>query len=206
MRCSTLLAAAALAAPALATELVVNQYEGPTECDDATKVKSGDFLKMHYTGTIDESSETGEKGSKFDSSRDRDSEFEFQIGNGQVIKGWDQGILGLCVGAKATLIIPPAMGYGDNGAGADIPGGATLNFDVEVIEITGGPPGPPNYFKMIDTNEDGFLDRAEVDAFFQGQGQAKAPEELWEHEDKDKDGRISWEEFSGPKGDDHEEL
>mmetsp|Transcript_19161 Transcript_19161/g.27958 ORF Transcript_19161/g.27958 Transcript_19161/m.27958 type:complete len:207 (-) Transcript_19161:89-709(-) len=206
MRCSTLLAAAALAAPALATELVVNQYEGPTECDDATKVKSGDFLKMHYTGTIDESSETGEKGSKFDSSRDRDSEFEFQIGNGQVIKGWDQGILGLCVGAKATLIIPPAMGYGDNGAGADIPGGATLNFDVEVMEITDGPPGPPNYFKMIDTNEDGFLDRAEVDAFFQGQGQAKAPEELWEHEDKDKDGRISWEEFSGPKGDDHEEL
>lgn len=90
---------------------------------------------MHYTGTIDQSSATGEKGSKFDSSRDRGQTFDVQIGAGQVIKGWDEGIVGLCKGAKANLVIPPEMGYGDQGAGGQIPGGATLHFDVEVVDI-----------------------------------------------------------------------
>ena len=71
----------------IAENLKVNVYEGPTECDDRDKVQNGNYLKMHYTGTIDESSETGEKGSKFDSSRDRGQTFDFQIGKGQVIKG-----------------------------------------------------------------------------------------------------------------------
>ena len=129
MRCQQLLALAALAAPALAaTELSVKVYEGPTECADADKVKSGDYLEMHYTGTIDESSETGEKGKKFDSSRDRGQTFDFQIGAGRVIKGWDEGIVGLCKGAKATLVIPAKMGYGASGAGGDIPGGATVSL------------------------------------------------------------------------------
>jgi FKBP-type peptidyl-prolyl cis-trans isomerase len=129
MRCQQLLALAALAAPALAaTELSVKVYEGPTECADADKVKSGDYLEMHYTGTIDESSKTGEKGKKFDSSRDRGHTFDFQIGAGRVIKGWDEGIVGLCKGAKATLVIPAEMGYGASGAGGDIPGGATVSL------------------------------------------------------------------------------
>lgn len=76
-----------------------------TKCDDAQKVKKGNFLKMHYTGTIDQSSATGEKGKKFDSSRDRGQTFDVAIGTGQVIKGWDEGIVGLCLGAKANLII-----------------------------------------------------------------------------------------------------
>ena len=75
------------------------------KCDDAQKVKKGNFLKMHYTGTIDQSSATGEKGKKFDSSRDRGQTFDVAIGTGQVIKGWDEGIVGLCLGAKANLII-----------------------------------------------------------------------------------------------------
>ena len=83
--------------------------------------------------------------------------------------GWDQGLLGLCVGAKATLVIPPAMGYGDQGAGGDIPGGATLNFDVEVVSSSPAPP-PPNLFKEIDANEDGQLALEEVEAFFKGKG------------------------------------
>ena len=88
MRTVQLLTLLSLAAPALAaTELKVDVYEGPTECSDEVKVKSGDHLEMHYTGTIDESSETGVKGSKFDSSRDRDQTFDFQIGQGAVIKG-----------------------------------------------------------------------------------------------------------------------
>jgi hypothetical protein len=88
MRTVQLITLLSLAAPALAaTSLKVDVYEGPTECTDELKVKRGDHLEMHYTGSIDESSETGEKGSKFDSSRDRDDTFKFQIGQGAVIKG-----------------------------------------------------------------------------------------------------------------------
>ena len=98
---ATLLCLSTLAGMAsAATEFSINVYEGPTECEEAETVKKGDFLHMHYTGTIDESSETGEKGSKFDSSRDRGKTFDFQIGQGMVIKGWDEGLLGLCKGAK----------------------------------------------------------------------------------------------------------
>lgn len=104
-----------------ASELQVTVYEGPTDCDADQTVTSGNNLSMHYTGTIDPSSATGEKGKQFDSSRGRGQTFDFEIGAGRVIKGWDQGIVGLCVGAKANLIIPPELGYGDNGAGGDIP-------------------------------------------------------------------------------------
>jgi len=191
---------ALLAVPASAAELKVDVYEGPTECEGAEKVQAGNYLSMHYTGTIDESSETGEKGKKFDSSRDRGDTFDFQIGQGAVIKGWDQGLLGLCKGAKATLVIPPDMGYGASGAGADIPGGATLNFDVEVVEISDKAPPGPNYFAMIDTDKDGVLSKEEIEAYFKQMGM-DVPEQLWEHEDTNGDGVISWDEFSGPKGD-----
>lgn len=151
---------------ATAAELKVDVYEGPTECDDANKVKAGNYLSMHYTGTIDQSSATGEKGSKFDSSRDRGQTFDVAIGTGQVIKGWDQGIVGLCVGAKANLVIPPEMGYGEQGAGGAIPGGATLHFDVEVVAINESPPPEPNLFEQIDTNSDGKISREEVGVYF----------------------------------------
>lgn len=85
---ATLLCLSALSGIATAaTELSVTVYEGPKECDEANTVKVGDYLHMHYTGTIDESSETGEKGLKFDSSRDRGNTFDFKIGMGMVIKG-----------------------------------------------------------------------------------------------------------------------
>ena len=121
------------------SDLSVTVTDGPKECGAPSKVKAGDKLKMHYTGTIDASSASGEKGKQFDSSRDRGATFDFEIGAGRVIRGWDEGLVGLCKGAKATLIIPPALGYGDRGAGADIPGGATLRFDVEVVDVAGSP-------------------------------------------------------------------
>eukprot|EP00494_Astrolonche_serrata_P032720 UN32989 len=94
---------------------------------------------MHYVGIIDGTSEAGKKGKQFDSSRQRNRTFDFELGAGRVIKGWDQGLLDMCIGDKRTLIIPPALGYGDRGAGADIPGGATLNFEVECIGIKDSP-------------------------------------------------------------------
>ena len=131
MRFHHLLVAAFLAAPALAaSELKVEVYEGPTECADEDRVTEGNYLKMHYTGKIDESSETGEKGAQFDTSHGRGQTFDFAVGKGRVIKGWDQGIIGLCKGAKANIVIPPEFGYGASGAGQSIPGGATLHFDV----------------------------------------------------------------------------
>jgi FKBP-type peptidyl-prolyl cis-trans isomerase len=130
---------AVFVAATAADELVVKQYEGPRMCEAKDKVKKGDQLGMHYTGTIDKTSKTGTPGKQFDSSRTRGQPFSTKIGVGQVIKGWDEGLIGLCKGAKATLVIPPEMGYGANGAGGDIPGGATLNFDVEVMTVEAGP-------------------------------------------------------------------
>lgn len=116
------------------------------------------------------------------------------------VAGWDKGLIGLCKGAKVTLVIPPEMGYGERGAGPDIPGGATLNFDVEVVDISETPPPPPNIFKEIDTDESGHISKEEVEAFFQNRHGAGIPDGLWENEDKDGDGFISWEEFGGAKG------
>jgi FK506-binding protein 14 len=91
------------------------------------------------------------------------------------------------------------MGYGEEGAGGVIPGGATLNFDVEVVEISDVEPDEPNLFDMLDSDKDGLLSKEEIEEFFSSQG-APMPEGLMEDEDKDKDGFVSWEEFSGPKG------
>lgn len=193
-----------------ATELKVDVYEGPTECDAASRIEKGNYLAMHYTGKIDESSETGTKGKVFDSSRNRGQTFDFQIGQGRVIRGWDKGLIGLCVGAKATLVIPPEMGYGARGAGGDIPGGATLNFDVEVVSVSdtapngsGGPGGgETNLFEYLDADKDAKLTREEVARFFkENQQMDDVPDEVWDAEDANKDGFISWDEFSGPKGD-----
>merc|ERR1712100_831580 len=174
----------------------------PEGCDTARKSKKGDQLGMHYTGTIDESSAAGEKGKQFDSSIGR-GPFDFALGQGQVIKGWDQGLLDMCVGEKRTLIIPPELGYGEQGAGGDIPGGATLKFTVECLKIGEAPP-QPNIFKDIDHNhgnKDGKLTAEEIGAWFKKEQGQDMPKELMDSEDKDKDGFVSWEEFSGPKGD-----
>ncbi len=95
----------------------------------------GKTVNVHYTGWMYDENATDNKGRKFDSSRDRDSHFSFLLGSGRVIKGWDQGVLGMKVGGHRTLIIPPSMGYGAQGAGNIIPPNATLIFDVELIGL-----------------------------------------------------------------------
>lgn len=92
----------------------------------------GQTCVMHYTGWL---YNNGLKGAKFDSSVDRGQPFEFTIGVGQVIKGWDEGVSTMKVGGKRTLIIPPALGYGERGAGGVIPPHATLMFDVELLDV-----------------------------------------------------------------------
>lgn len=95
----------------------------------------GKTVKVHYTGWLYDADAEDKKGRKFDSSLDRPGHFSFLLGSGRVIKGWDQGVQGMKVGGKRTLIIPPSMAYGARGAGEVIPPNATLVFDVELIGL-----------------------------------------------------------------------
>ena len=90
--------------------------------------KRGDMVTVHYTGKL-------LNGTIFDSSFKRNKPFQFKIGVGQVIKGWDQGVMDMCVGQSCQLTIPPELGYGASGAGGVIPPNATLIFDVELMEV-----------------------------------------------------------------------
>ena len=95
----------------------------------------GKTVVVHYTGWLFAPVAPGNKGTKFDSSRDRNEPFSFPLGGGRVIRGWDDGVAGMKVGGQRTLIIPPEMGYGSRGAGGVIPPNATLLFDVELLEV-----------------------------------------------------------------------
>jgi FKBP-type peptidyl-prolyl cis-trans isomerase FkpA len=95
---------------------------------DGQEAKAGDLVQVHYTGWL-------ENGTKFDSSRDRNQPFEFTLGQGQVIQGWDQGVTGMRVGGVRRLTVPPELAYGQRGAGNVIPPNATLIFEVELLGI-----------------------------------------------------------------------
>lgn len=96
------------------------------------RAKNGDGLSVHYAGRL-------EDGTEFDSSYERKQPLSLTLGAGQVIKGWEQGLLGMCVGEKRKLVIPSHLGYGSNGAPPKIPGDATLIFEVELVGIDGQP-------------------------------------------------------------------
>jgi FKBP-type peptidyl-prolyl cis-trans isomerase len=103
------------------------QYEDEVE-GTGTEATAGRTVSVHYTGRLT-------NGAKFDSSRDRNQPFDFPLGAGRVIRGWDEGVAGMKVGGKRKLVIPPDLGYGARGAGGVIPPNATLEFDVELLEV-----------------------------------------------------------------------
>ncbi|TMW56066.1 hypothetical protein Poli38472_008714 [Pythium oligandrum] len=108
-------------------ELGIKVVSRPESCDQESA--AGDMVSVHYTGKLLKT------GAKFDSSVDRNTPFEFKLGAGEVIEGWDQGVEGMCVGEKRQLTVPSGLGYGSNGFPPIIPGGATLVFDVELLAI-----------------------------------------------------------------------
>jgi FKBP-type peptidyl-prolyl cis-trans isomerase FkpA len=96
---------------------------------------AGRRVTVHYTGWLYSESAADKKGTKFDSSRDRNEPFDFNLGAGEVIRGWDEGVAGMKVGGRRLLTIPSSMGYGARGAGGVIPPNATLLFDVELLNV-----------------------------------------------------------------------
>jgi FKBP-type peptidyl-prolyl cis-trans isomerase FkpA len=117
-----------------ATNQVIEMPNGlkytDTKTGDGATATPGNKVSVHYTGWL---YNNGAKGTKFDSSVDRGQPFQFTLGAHQVIAGWDEGVAGMKVGGKRTLIIPPELGYGARGAGGVIPPNATLMFDVELL-------------------------------------------------------------------------
>ena len=123
---------------------------------------TGDHVEVHYTGTLTD-------GTKFDSSHDRGRPFNFRLGAGRVIKGWDEGVAGMKEGGKRKLIIPPTLGYGDRGAGSKIPPNATLEFEVELVKVREGAKLPQA------TGEDGGIKELMIEDLVVGEGaEAKA--------------------------------
>uniref|UniRef100_H2YI58 peptidylprolyl isomerase n=2 Tax=Ciona savignyi TaxID=51511 RepID=H2YI58_CIOSA len=108
-------------------QIGIKKKIAPEDCK--MKTRKGDQVSMHYTGSLKKD------GSVFDSSVTRGEPFKFKLGVGQVIRGWDQGLLGMCIGEKRKLVIPPQLGYGDSGAGDKIPPKSTLVFEVELLDI-----------------------------------------------------------------------
>jgi FKBP-type peptidyl-prolyl cis-trans isomerase len=131
-----ILAAMPLERSDVATSQVIEMPNGlkytDTKAGDGTTAASGNKVSVHYTGWL---YNNGAKGAKFDSSVDGGQPFQFTLGAHQVIAGWDEGVTGMKVGGKRTLIIPPELGYGARGAGGVIPPNATLMFDVELLGV-----------------------------------------------------------------------
>ncbi len=118
-------------APVPLSSLIINDVK----IDTGEEAKAGQTVSVHYTGWLYDANAADKHGKQFDSSRTRGTPFNFPLGAGRVIKGWDQGVAGMKVGGQRTLTIPSALGYGSRGAGGSIPPNAVLVFDVELLDV-----------------------------------------------------------------------
>jgi len=117
------------------TTKVTELIKTDTKVGTGEEATGGHTVKVHYTGWLYKADAPQKKGAKFDSSVDRGEPFVFPLGSGRVIKGWDQGVVGMKIGGQRTLIVPAHLGYGARGAGDSIPPNAVLVFDVELLGL-----------------------------------------------------------------------
>lgn len=122
-------------APKMETGNMTELIKTDVKLGEGDLAVAGKSVSVHYTGWLYDAAASDQHGKKFDSSRDRNEPFDFPLGAGRVIKGWDQGVEGMKVGGQRTLVIPAHMGYGARGAGGVIPPNATLVFDVELLGV-----------------------------------------------------------------------
>lgn len=169
----------------------------PEKCE--MTAEHGSTIKVHYTLWIHPTSMSGDKGKMVESSHDDGSgPMEFVLGAGRVIPGWDEGLIGMCVGEKRELVVPPEFGYREKGQGEKIPPMATLHFEVELLEAK-----ETNMFQQMDTSGDGKISMDELAVFMkraQGLKDEKVVKQIFEGEDKNQDGFIDWDEAPFPKG------
>jgi FKBP-type peptidyl-prolyl cis-trans isomerase FkpA len=121
--------------PAMADSGITALQKTDVTPGTGAEARPGMTVRVHYTGWLYDPAAADHKGRKFDSSKDSNSPFEFRLGGGEVIDGWDQGVAGMKVGGTRLLTIPPALGYGARGAGGVIPPNATLLFEVELLDV-----------------------------------------------------------------------
>jgi len=184
------------------------------DADCTRKAQKDDMISMHYTGKLLAT------GAEFDSSYSRKQPFDFKLGSGQVIAGWDEGIPGMCKGEKRKLTIPAHLAYGDQGFGTIIPAGSSLVFDIELVDIKDDVDSPakkdelvsesdehehPDSFEAIDANNDKKITSEEMTSYikkFNEEGTEEKFEnidtivsEIFQEDDKNKDGVISYEEY-----------
>jgi len=187
----------------------VDESTSSSSSSPSRRVKEGDYVYLDYEASIDASSTAGVVGHVFDSSYVRKKPWGVVVTSKHMnmVQGLFEGLLDMCEGEKRVITIPPELGFGDAGALPNIPGGATLRYEVVCVSIRGGatksellPAG--NVWSEIDVDGDWRCTREELDAWFAktNTGQTKAPEGLFAADDVNGDGIIEWHEFRGPKG------
>lgn len=155
------------------TQLMDGEYiyrefvEGPEDCEMEEEVDDDMYVSIHYIGMIDNTSSTGVKGSVFHSTRVDNKTFDYRVGHEQAIAAFDEGLVGICAGAKITLTVPSEAAYGRKGVlekdgRQQIPGYATVRFEIEVVRVSEDPPPPENLFARLDVDEDKHLSKDEV--------------------------------------------
>jgi len=163
-------------------------------------------LLMHYTGRASLAPADPSQWSTFVAVEDFTHALAVKLGVGEVVKGWDMALVGMCQGTHAVITIPPSLGFDHpDGFGpprpGGVPAGATLRYEVEIVSVLHvdeqGVPYRPCFFSLIDTDHSGYIDEVELAHHFARIKQPVPPHVM--NEDKDGDGRISWEEFTGPK-------